>query len=110
MVGRLFKTENNQWFINSEDRMIPLHPDIVVEGKYEDGLEIEFLLIDEFTHPDLFHTISWGDGTTCAWIVGYQESEKPNKNFLKKLFGLEKENPNDMDLGEKVRKLLNKIR
>ena len=38
------------------------------------------------------------------------EEGKPYKNFLKKLFGLEKENPNDMDFGNKVRNLLNKIK
>jgi hypothetical protein len=110
MLGRLYKTETNKWFINSENKVIPLHPEIIIDGKYEDGTEVEFMIVDEFTHPDLFHTISWGDGITCAWIITNEENPKPNKNFLKRLFSLEKENPNDMDLGRQIRKLLNKIK
>jgi hypothetical protein len=108
MIGHLYKTETNKWFINSENKVIPLHPEIIIDGKYEDGTEVEFMIVDEFTHPDLFHTISWGEGTVCAWVI--EQEEKPYKNFLKKLFGLEKENPNDMDFGNKVRNLLNKIK
>jgi hypothetical protein len=108
MIGRLYKTETNKWFINSENKVIPLHPEIIIDGKYEDGTEVEFMIVDEFTHPDFFQTISWGEGTVCAWVI--EQEEKPYKNFLKKLFGLEKENPNDMDFGNKVRNLLNKIK
>jgi hypothetical protein len=110
MIGRLYKTETNKWFINSENRVIPLHPEIIVGSRYENGTEVEFMIVDEFTHSDLFQTISWGEGTACAWIVGYEETTKTNENFLKSIFNLEKENPNDMDFGNKVRNLLNKIK
>ncbi len=110
MIGRLYKTETNKWFINSEDRIIPLHPEIIVGSRYENGTEVEFMIVDEFTHSDLFQTISWGEGTACAWIVGHEETPEKNKNFLKRIFNLEKENPNDMDFGNKVRNLLNKIK
>jgi hypothetical protein len=30
------------------------------------GDSVEFELIDEFTHPEFFEHVGWGDGVTCA--------------------------------------------
>ena len=30
------------------------------------GDTVEFELVDEFSHPELFTQVGWGDGVTCA--------------------------------------------
>jgi len=30
--------------------------------------EVEFEIVDEFSHPHLFENVSWGDGYKCAKI------------------------------------------
>lgn len=35
------------------------------------GKEVEFEIIDEFTNPDLFKSVGWGDGQRFAKLKGY---------------------------------------
>ena len=108
MEGRLYKTEIGKWFINHESKIIPLHPEINLTptpiNNYGDGCDVYFIIVDEFTHPYLFENISWGDGTTCAWLI-----TDNSEDALKSIKELGKKTPNDMDFGSKVRKLINKI-
>jgi hypothetical protein len=32
----------------------------------DDNTEVEFNIVDEFTHPELFTNVGWGDGRACA--------------------------------------------
>jgi len=40
-----------------------------VNASYSFGYEIEALLIDEFSHPELFRDVSWGMGYKCYKLV-----------------------------------------
>lgn len=113
MKGHLYKTEIDKWFINHNDKVIPLHPEIKLRpnhfNNYGDGCEINFVLVDEFTHPNLFLNTGWGDGPTCAWLVNELQEEFLTQDCTSTLRRIEKETPNDMDFGRIVRKLINKI-
>jgi hypothetical protein len=115
MKGLLYKTETNKWFVNHDGKIIPLHPEINLEptpfNNYGDGYEVNFIIVDEFSNPDLFQKTGWGDGTECAWLVNeIKEQEMVSEINLESIKILEKKFPNDMDFGRMVRKLLNKIK
>ena len=68
---------NNEWVVQypkypTSDKIydtltLPLHPDDAVYCLTSDlGKQVEFDIIDEFTHPELFKNVGWGDGTNCA--------------------------------------------
>jgi hypothetical protein len=111
MEGRLYKTEIGKWFVNYENKIIPLHPEINLVptpfNNYGDGCEINFMIVDEFTHPKLFLNTGWGDGSACAWLI--TKGENVEIDTLSSIKELEKETPNDMEFGKKVRRLINKI-
>ena len=114
MKGHLYRTEIGKWFVNHEGKVIPLHPEIELTptpfNNYGEGCEVNFVIVDEFTHPNLFLNTGWGDGPACAWLVNeLKEEELLTHNHLTTLKKIEKENPNDMDFGKKVRKLLKNI-
>jgi len=114
MKGHLYRTEIGKWFVNHEGKVIPLHPEIELTpnpfNNYGDGCEINFVIVDEFTHPNLFLNTGWGNGSACAWLVNeLKEKELLTHNYLTTLKKIEKENPNDMDFGKKVRKLLKTV-
>jgi hypothetical protein len=46
---------------------MPVHPDDQIG--LEVGQHVEFVLVDEFTHPALFYNVSLFDGHTCAKII-----------------------------------------
>jgi len=60
---------------------LPLHPDDVdmiknyelvfdnIEARINSQPEVEFLIVDEFTHPELFKNVGWGDGQECAKLI-----------------------------------------
>lgn len=53
--------------IEGWETFYPLHPyNIAVEG-----MEVDFELVDEFTHPHLFSGVGWGDGSAHANIINY---------------------------------------
>jgi hypothetical protein len=113
MKGRLYKTEIGKWFVNHESKIIPLHPEINLIptpfNNYGDGCEVNFIIVDEFTHPNLFERTSWGDGPACAWLTTENLKEDNQIDILKSIKELGKNTPNDMEFGSKVRKLINKI-
>lgn len=52
---------------------LPLHPyDVNICNAYGDysvdwiGKEVEFEIVDEFTHPKLYEGVGWGDGIKYA--------------------------------------------
>lgn len=56
-----------------ETATLPLHPDDAsICIRYSDystdwiGKNVEFEIVDEFTHPELFRGIGWGDGAQFA--------------------------------------------
>lgn len=47
--------------------LLPIHPDDIKQ--VEPGQLVEFMIVDEFTHPQLFYNVGWGDGITCGKII-----------------------------------------
>lgn len=111
MKGHLFKTEKNEWFVRHNDEITPLHEKFPIQpnpfNNYGDGCEVNFILVNEFTHPELYPKTIWGDGTRALLISELKEQELTSDSLLDKIYKLEKEFPNDMDFGKKVRKLIN---
>jgi hypothetical protein len=62
--------ESNKFFdwkevpLCSEDQLKVTSNSESIEGK-----TVHFELIDEFTHPQYYENVSWGDGTELAKIV-----------------------------------------
>lgn len=74
-----YVTRNSCSEVEWHTRTIPLHPEDQKIFKHDElmfdnlegraiGQEVLFELVDEFTHPDLFKDIAWGEGTLCAKI------------------------------------------
>jgi hypothetical protein len=54
------KTEEGEW-----ETHYPLHPSSI---KLPPGTIVEFDIIDEFTNPELYEGIGWGDGQEYAIV------------------------------------------
>lgn len=87
MIGKLNKVDGN-WVVEYpkhptshkiyETATLQLHPDDVdmiknyelvfdnIEARINAQPEVEFLIVDEFTQPELFRGIGWGDGIKYA--------------------------------------------
>jgi hypothetical protein len=75
MVG-VVSHDGEKWVISYNDgieRIVPVyHKD--VKSIDEELIKtlvsgVNFELIDEFTHPNLFYDVSWGEGTLCAKLI-----------------------------------------
>jgi hypothetical protein len=59
---------------------LPLHPDDIkmVESVDTSKLtrEVEFEIVDEFTHPELYTNVGWGDGIKYAKLIQSKEQQK----------------------------------
>jgi hypothetical protein len=94
MKGTLYKTKQG-WVVSRcvgdgvaevwEERL-PLHPDdeslwMFAELNEEwkdklDGKEVDFEIVDEFTHPELYTNVGWGDGIKYAKLIPSKEQQK----------------------------------
>lgn len=54
--------------IISEEKEMPLYFDEYYPPSII-GKDVEFIIVDEFTHPHLFKAIDWGDGIKYAKII-----------------------------------------
>jgi hypothetical protein len=78
MKGTLKKV-NSQWLVYYQEEVmsrvtraleLPLYPGDVktlndygdYSASWEDGLTVQFEIIDEFTHPQLYNGLEWGSG------------------------------------------------
>lgn len=79
MKGTLKKVDD-QWIVEYpkyptsgkvyETASLPLYYDDAIYCFPSDiGDEVNFEIVDEFTHPQLFESISWGDGPPCAKLI-----------------------------------------
>jgi hypothetical protein len=72
MKGIIVKTKDS-CVIEYETGTVPLkvtlaiHPDDIAQ--VEAGQLVEFMIVDEFTHPQLFYNVGWGDGIICGKII-----------------------------------------
>ena len=110
MKGHLYKTETNKWLVNYDSKIIALHPEIELQpnpfNNYGEGCDVNFIIVDEFTHTESFSLIG-GGGTPCALLISdLLEQEINSESILLSIKKLEKENPNDADFGKNVRELL----
>jgi len=73
MKGKIKKLKE-QWYVMTVEECdwITYYP-IHNPGKHleesSDGEQVEFEIADEFTHPHLYHGVSWGDGEKKAIII-----------------------------------------
>jgi hypothetical protein len=93
MKGKLIKIEE-RWMVGTVcyadlwSNYIPLHPDDVkqigrdsqvfdnIEARIAAYPNVEFEIIDEFTHPELFTNVGWGDGIKYAKLIQSKEQQK----------------------------------
>jgi len=74
MAGKLLK-DNKGWFVHYYDSFgAPKEMSVYYKDQDwlcpgDNGKEINFEIVDEFTHPKLFENIGWGDGPACANII-----------------------------------------
>jgi hypothetical protein len=71
----VLKMIGNEWqvgfFNGTRYTYYPIYPEDTKElnrktSLHRDGDEVYFELIDEFTHPELYMDVGWGDGTIYA--------------------------------------------
>ncbi len=71
MKTGIFIQIENEWLVETDGFKWPIYDkDLAELANYAilPGDTVEFELIDEFTHPQLFTHVGWGDGITCAKI------------------------------------------
>ena len=83
MKGKLVLTTNG-WYIwcqpylpeDTKFTLLSLHPDDIKTinqyGDYSvdwDGKEVDFNIIDEFSHPGLYKLIAWGEDDIYAKLI-----------------------------------------
>jgi hypothetical protein len=72
MQGTVVNTKGN-WVVEYETGAVPLRISLPLHvddiAQVESGQQVQFIIVDEFTHPELFYNVGWGDGTTCAKII-----------------------------------------
>jgi hypothetical protein len=83
MKGKLIKTTTS-WGVwcqpylpeDTKFTMLSLHPDDIKTinqyGDYSvdwDGKEVDFNIVDEFTHPELYKFNAWGEGNIYAKLI-----------------------------------------
>ena len=68
--------KDNWWSVeytnNGVKEILKIYNDDLLLFLDEDhGKEVEFEIVDEFTHPSLFSVVGWGDGQKLAKLNGY---------------------------------------
>jgi len=59
--------------IDSYDNL-PLFPNTELIISLEDGKQVEFEIIDEFTHPSFYKVVGWGDGIKYAKLINIENT------------------------------------
>jgi len=71
---------------------LPLHPDDVRQieeclfdspGVVYHSQEVEFEMVDEFTHPELYTNVGWGDGIKYAKLIPSKEQQNQLMKYEK---------------------------
>jgi hypothetical protein len=73
MKGILFNN-GKEWVIKYDThKVIPLYykDDEKVDIQFEPThtQEVDFEIVDEFTHQHLFYNVGWGEGSPCAKLI-----------------------------------------
>ena len=73
MKGELLK-KNTGWVVRYTDvfnlqKELPLYHNDIVSDSTQDNTEIDFEIVDEFSHPELFHGIDFWGGLECAKLL-----------------------------------------
>ena len=96
MRGHLYKkVMPNTWYVayTADDfgfhkTELPLHPNDVkfledcnlvfdnTEARVAVNSDVEFEIVDEFTHPELYTIVGWGDGIKYAKLIPSKEQQK----------------------------------
>lgn len=75
MIGTLLKMRNG-WYVKRIEEgewetYYPIHSNSI-EQTHKDSLvlnnEVVFEIIDEFTHPQLFENVAWGESKKYAYL------------------------------------------
>jgi hypothetical protein len=88
MKGTLYKKKQPKgWYVayttdsfKFHQTELPLYPDDLdsdiirwAENGSLENKEVEFEITDEFTHPELYRGVGWGDGIKYAKLIKYPE-------------------------------------
>ena len=72
LKGIVIQTKS-KWVVEYETGSVPFRLSIPLHQNditlVESGDHVQFMIVDEFTHPELFSHVGWGDGITCAKII-----------------------------------------
>ncbi len=73
MTGKIVSLDNGEMGVLSNDILgtpiyLSIHPSNKTQ-EFKENDSVEFIIVDEFTHPNLFQKISWGEGTETAYIL-----------------------------------------
>lgn len=73
MKGKLLKKETG-WIVSYTDvfnlqKELPLYHKDIVSDSTQDSTEIDFEIVDEFTHPELFYGVDFWSGVECAKLL-----------------------------------------
>ena len=77
--GKIIKDDwwSVEYINNGVKEILKIYNDDLLLFLDEDhGKEVEFEIVDEFSHPELFSRKGWGDGERLAKLKGY-----PNLNL-----------------------------
>jgi hypothetical protein len=80
MKTGIFIQIDGEWLVESEGFKLPIYDkDLTKLDNHAilPGDLVEFEIIDEFTHPQLFEHVGWGDGITCAKIF-FEDEDTDN--------------------------------
>ncbi len=73
MIGKIVSLENGEMGVLSNEILgtpifLPIHPANKTQELKEND-DVDYIIVDEFTHPNLFQNIPWGEGTETAYVL-----------------------------------------
>lgn len=77
MKGALHKRKDGKWYITYTllvpsfgmyNNFLPLHPDDIPQAEKMSEVynRVDFDIVNEFTHPEFYQGVGWGDGIQYA--------------------------------------------
>ena len=66
------KLRNNRWVVqkaNKEGWLVNYEVYNADENLFKEGMNVKFIIIDEFLNPEMFENIGWGEGANMAFIL-----------------------------------------
>lgn len=58
--------KDNRFCVVLDNKPVKCYPLYDIEHEFMIGDEVDVEIIDEFTHPEFYHNVGWGDGERMA--------------------------------------------